>query len=223
MGPRVKEPQPAALALLLSSASPSWDLFTGASERMLKANSIASAHRASPGKKKPELHCKQSWKLYLEALPGLWGDCFLPRHDTTMREGNPTLHPPRPARAQVAFHESIPPSEGAGLPYEHLLLAPERTPAITQSPKLSLLATSMALPLPSQHCLLAKACARSRCSPTPLQPFSLPIVFVQRREEVPYPPSSQLLEQITGFPGRDAPTPKQIKGPATFSSVGALR
>lgn len=113
MGPRIKEPQPAALALLLSSASPSQHLFTGASERMLKANSRAAAHGASPGKKKPELHREQSWKLYLETLPSLWGDCLLPRYHTTMREGNPTLHPPRPARAQVAFHDSIPPIRGS--------------------------------------------------------------------------------------------------------------
>lgn len=92
----------------------------------------------------------------------------------------------------------------------------------SKSPQNSpLLGISVALPLPSQHHLLAKTPARSLCPSTPPLPFSLPIVFVQRREEVPCPPSSQPLEEITGFPGRDAPTLKQIRGPATFSSAAA--
>lgn len=44
--------------------------------------------------------------------------------------------------------------------------------------------------------------------------------FFQRREEVPCPPSTQPLEEITAFPGRDAPVPKQIRGLVTFPSAG---
>lgn len=98
---------------------------------------------------------------------------------------------------------------------------PPRGTTQSNSPQTPWLATSMALPLPSQHCLLAKTLAHSQCPPTPPLPFSLPVIFVQRREELLCPPSSQPLEEITGFPGRDAPTPKQIRGPATFSSAGA--
>ena len=130
------------------------------------------------------------------------------------------LRPPRPAGAQVAFHESMPPSQRAGLTLPASALSPHEDPRNRTAPELSPLARSMALPLPSQHHLLAKTHPCLLPGPyTPLPPFSLPIIFVQRREEVPCPPPSQPLEEITGFPGKDAPAPTEVRGPARFSSM----
>lgn len=117
-----------------------------------------------------------------------------------MREGNPTLHPPLPAGAQVAFHESIPPSQRAGLLLRASALSPQEDSCNQRAPKtlpclerlwlcLSPLNTiSLQRPLPAPRAPLPLRC------PSPFLSF----LFKGGKRSLVLPPLSPL-RRLQGF------------------------